>query len=171
MGSIEQVGPEFAERLVELWINTFVQAYSDVHSTEDIESYCAQAFTRENAMAYLSDDAAVCAAYFRDERPTGLYILTAGEPPIELPGGALELKHLYVLADEYGSGAGQELFDDACRMTKSLGHACLWLAVSTKNHRAQRFYAKNGFKTRGPGPVLEVGTDRLTSSILTLQFE
>ena len=61
-------------------------------------------------------------------------------------------------------------FDDAVREATSRGAKCLWLSVSDKNLRAQRFYEKLGFLPAGRGPDFHVGTDTLTSKILVLEL-
>jgi L-amino acid N-acyltransferase YncA len=55
----------------------------------------------------------------------------------------LELEGIYVLADHYGTGAGQALLD-AIIGTKS---AYLWMAAD--NPRAAAFYRRNGFAHDG----------------------
>lgn len=46
----------------------------------------------------------------------------------------------------------------------------VWLCVSSINYRAQAFYEKLGFANVGTGPILEIGRDKLTSSILALRL-
>lgn len=170
MGQIRRVGPEFAQQLVELWNSTFEDAYTGVHSPENIKAYCSKAFTLEAATAELSDEDSVCAAYYRDERPVGFCLVKHRIGPVSLDGGSSELKQLYILAGEYGSGVGVMLFDEACDIVRSAGRRWLWLAVSDKNYRAQAFYAKRDVQKFVPGPVFEVGTDRLTSTIMALDL-
>ena len=54
-----------------------------------------------------------------------------------------ELESLYLLAEHYGSGAGQRLLD------ASLGDAPAFLFVARDNPRATRFYERNGFEFDG----------------------
>lgn len=166
MTSIRTVGIEFADQLVGLWVDTFMQAYDGVHTPENIRAYCAANFTAERAKADLADARTRCCAVFRDGRPTGFYVLKDHDCPVALEGGSAELKQIYVLAEEYGSGAGRALFRDALDAVSGFGRAWMWLSVSDLNQRAQAFYDKNDFEPLGPGPVFDVGTDRLTSTIM-----
>ena len=86
--------------------------------------------------------------------------------PHTLDGPAAELKQIYVLADEFGTGTGRHLFDTALADIKNAGGEWVWLTVSDRNHRAQAFYEKQGFSRIGPGETITVGDDTLRSSIL-----
>ena len=50
MFEIRQVGIEYAKKLVDLYINTFIQAYEGVHSPDNINIYCETTFTLDNAL-------------------------------------------------------------------------------------------------------------------------
>jgi GNAT superfamily N-acetyltransferase len=74
------------------------------------------------------------------------------DPPVR----ELELWAIYLLADWYGTGAGQLLLDAVV----GAAPASLW--VADDNPRARAFYARNGFQPDGTsktGPL--VGTDVL----------
>lgn len=166
MDRIRKVGIDFADGLVDLWIKTFAQAYEGVHTPENIQHYCSANFTLDRARADLSDDRTQCCVFFRGDRPTGFYILKDHDCPIALEGESAELKQIYIVADEYGSGAGRSLLQDALGAVRSSKRAWMWLSVSDLNHRARSFYEKNDFRPLGSGPVFDVGTDRLTSTIM-----
>ncbi|HEX4401080.1 MAG TPA: GNAT family N-acetyltransferase [Galbitalea sp.] len=73
----------------------------------------------------------------------------------------LELQSLYVLADYYGTGAGQRLLDAVL----SDKPASLW--VADDNPRARAFYARNRFVPDGiekMGPLM--GTDILETRLV-----
>ena len=57
--------------------------------------------------------------------------------------GERELYAIYVLAEHYGSGAGQALLDAA------IGRAAASLWVLEDNPRARAFYERNGFRPDG----------------------
>ncbi|HEX4442933.1 MAG TPA: GNAT family N-acetyltransferase [Galbitalea sp.] len=61
----------------------------------------------------------------------------------ESPPRPLELDGLYILASQYGSGAGQLLFDAA------IADAAAYLWVADDNPRARAFYTRNGFLPDG----------------------
>ena len=156
----------FAHRLVELWTTTFEQAYKSVHSKENIRAYCESNYTVSAAEAALSDPKVICKVAFKDRTALGFYLVKHNECPVKLRGNSSELKQIYVLASEYGSGIGKLLFDDAIHCIQGAGRSWVWLIVSDLNYRAKSFYQKLSFKQLGTGPVIEIGSDPLTSTIM-----
>ena len=168
---IARIDSSRAPELVELWKRTFRQAYSDMHSADNIERCCAANFTVANALDVLEDNNTVCKIYYRDEEPIGFCIVVHHECPFPLTGKSSELKQIYILADTYGSGVGREMLADAYELVRSANGKWIWLAVADLNHRAQSFYDKTGFHRVGPGPIFDVGTDRLTSTIMARNIQ
>lgn len=166
MYKLDQAGPKSASTLVNLWIATFEQAYGDVHSAQNIKAYCAANFTAEQASAALSDNKTECAIARKDNQPVGFYLVKHQECPVTLDGGSSELKQIYILAGQYGLGLGKILYADALTSIRSKGRKWVWLCVSDVNYRAQAFYKKQGFKPIGAGPIFEVGSDKLPSTIM-----
>jgi len=161
-----RVGPDFAAQLAALWSTTFEQAYRDEHSAENIRAYCAANYTVDAARAALTDPSTVCKVAFDQDAAVGFFVLKHQECPVPLAGGSSELKQIYILASEYGSGLGRSLFADAVSCVRNAGRSWIWLSVSDRNRRAQAFYRKLAFEPLGPGPVFEVGSDRLTSTMM-----
>ncbi len=166
MYRLERIDVESVDVLTSLSHRTFEQAYHDVHSAENIRAYCVDNFSHAQAAKTLGDDQMLCKVAFVDGEPAGFYVLRSAPCPIELPGDAAELKQLYVLSDHYGAGLGRLLFEDAMAVARTKRNRWVWLCVSSRNRRAQRFYQKNGFSVSGSGPTLHVGSDILPSSIM-----
>lgn len=167
---IARIDSRFAPELVGLWKQTFKQAYSDVHSADNIEQYCAATFKMANALAALSDKNIVCSFYRRDEKPIGFYILDHHDCPVPLTGKSSELKQIYILADAYGSGVGRAMFEDFCNVVRSVKESGFgWLLpISTivLNHSTIRLaFIKLG------GLIFAVGTDHLKSTIMACEIQ
>jgi ribosomal protein S18 acetylase RimI-like enzyme len=62
---------------------------------------------------------------------------------------AVELSKMYVLPDGHGAGISTALMTATLDEARALGAACVWLGVNQENQRAQRFYAKHGFRASG----------------------
>ena len=167
---IVRIDSSHADELAKLWQRTFRQAYSDMHSADNIDQCCAANFTVAIALDLLENKNTVCSFYYRDAEPIGLCNIVHHECPFPLTGTSSELKQIYILANAYGSGVGRALLDDAFQIVRSANGKWIWLAVANLNRRAQTFYAKAGFTRVGTGPVFEVGTDRLTSTIMALEI-
>ena len=71
--------------------------------------------------------------------------------------------------DDGEQGTGATVGDDpvgAIRCIREAGRSRVWLVVSDLNRRARSFYMKNAFEPLHPGPVIDIGTDRLTSTVM-----
>ena len=69
-----------------------------------------------------------------------------GQAQTERPGEqALEIEHIYVLKAFHGIGLCKVLYQKALDPAEQNKADCLSLGVWEKNHRAIRFYEKNGF--------------------------
>lgn len=167
---IDQIGTESAVQLAELQTRTFAEAYADVHSSADIKKYCASHYSSEAAANDLSSEKTVCCVGLLNAEPSGYYMVKHQACPISLDSQSSELKQIYVLSSAYGVGLGRALYEHALAMIRSEGNRSVWLCVSDKNHRAQVFYEKLGFEKIGAGPLLIVGKDELSSSVLVLNI-
>ncbi len=167
---IDRIGPGRATQLAKLQVLTFKQAYFGIHSPEDIEAYCLANYTPEVAKAELASEQTVCCVGWLDSEPSGYYMVKHQGSPIDLGSTSSELKQIYVLSSAYGAGLGRALYDHALTTIRSAGHLRVRLCVSDINYGAQAFYDKLGFEKLGAGPVLEVGKDKLKSSVLALKL-
>ena len=157
-----------AALLAALWEQTFRNAYAHLHREADMDAYCATAFTVPAAQALIDDPRSDCRVAWRGEVAVGLSVLLLdADCPVRLDGSAAELKQLYVMPSEYGSGLGRRLFEHALEAAGEAGRRWLWLCVVDHNERAQRFYRRLGCAVIGRGPVLALGTERLTSQIMS----
>ncbi|MEO1210671.1 MAG: GNAT family N-acetyltransferase [Cyanobacteria bacterium J06638_20] len=170
MYALRKVGVESADILVNLWAETFTQAYSDIHSLENIRAYCDQNYSAEDATTILSSDQFDCIIAYREEVPVGYYLLKYQPCPTQLDGASSELKQIYILASEYGTGLGRMLAEHAFDIARKADSQWIWLCVANFNYRAQKFYKKLNFEPVAPGPILVVGTNELSSTIMTLRI-
>jgi ribosomal protein S18 acetylase RimI-like enzyme len=61
-----------------------------------------------------------------------------------------EVEQLYVDRDRRGQGVARRLLDHAEAVIAQAGRRTAWLAVVAGNTRARSFYAKSGWRDRGP---------------------
>jgi len=62
---------------------------------------------------------------------------------------AIELQRIYTVERVFGTGIGARLLNHCLETAKTKGFKSLWLGVWEKNLRAQKFYAKHGFRRVG----------------------
>lgn len=170
MIDIRQVDEDAVEELAELCSASFVDAYREVHSELDINTYCEKHYATSVISVNLSSPEIIYRVAYRDGNAVGYYMLQTQVCPDYLTGEMVELKQIYMLASEYGTGLGTQLLYEVIRNAQQLNKQWLWLCVSDLNTRAQRFYMKHGFSPLGVAPVLKVGEERLSATVMALEI-
>jgi len=170
MIKLKKVGIESVELLGELLRSSFVEAYHDVHTKENIDTYFAQYYNNKVLGNTIEDPSYDIFFAHKDSKAVGVLVLHHHHCPLRPALKASELKQLYVLSSEYGTGLGKYLMEQSYKIVSDLNNEWIWLCVSDLNYRAQRFYQKMNFERIGEGPILTVGTDQLTSSVMLRQL-
>ena len=101
---------------------------------------------------WLRDDAVRTHVAELDGRRAGFFMVTSYEDD-EHPGRHVaDLVAIAVAPELQSRGIGKRLLDDAVRVARSLEPTVseMWLVVAEGNSRAQRFFARHGFR-RGRG--------------------
>lgn len=136
---------------------TFPLACPPSATSADIAAFIAENLSVNRFADYLADhDRVVLAArYGSAGRMLGYAMLingVGGDADVQRAvtiRPAVELSKMYVLPDGHGAGISTALMVAALDEARHLGAACVWLGVNQENQRAQRFYAKHGFRTSG----------------------
>ena len=170
MYELKKADLESTNLLKQLMIDTFKQAYEDMHTKENIEEYCNKNFIDKSVEDILSSDLFTCTIAFNVDFPVGFLILKDEECPARIDGSSLELQQLYILKSEYKKGLGKQLFKNMIKISKSKSKQYIWLYVSDTNKRAVSFYNSIGFRKIGTGKDISVGTDNLTSSVMVYKI-
>jgi len=169
MIDIRQVNEKSSAELSDLCATSFADAYQGVNSEADIKMYCEKNYSIETIEANLSNQGVVYMVAYRESKAVGFFMIKNQDCPIALDGNAVELKQIYVLANEFGTGLGKQLLSEVIRCARQLNKNWVWLSVSDLNTRAQSFYGKHGFEPFGAAPVLEVGNGRLPATVMRLK--
>ena len=170
MISIRQVDANSAAELSDLCATSFAEAYQGVNSEEDIKAYCAKNYSIPTIEANLSNPNVVYIVAYKESKAVGFFMVQNQTCPITLDGDAIELKQIYVLASEFGTGLGKQLLNEAFRRARQLNKKWIWLSVSDLNMRAHSFYRKHGFQSLGAAPILEVGSERLPATVMAIKL-
>ena len=168
MIDIGQVDPSSAAELSKLCTITSADAYRGVNSDDDIKAYCERNYSAATIAANLSNPDVIYKVAYRECKAVGFLMIHDHDCPTPLDGKALELRQVYVLASEFGGGIGKLLLDEVVQCARHLQKDWVWLCVSDVNKRAISFYEKNGFEVFGTAPALEVGSRRLSASVMKL---
>jgi len=119
-------------------------AYKGVHSAENTRAFCEANYSVDAAETLLSDPTVAGAVAFRTRSALDLHLV----------------KHQL----------GKALFDDFIQCVRNAGGPWIWLSVLDLNHRAKSFCRKLAFAQLGTGPVFEIGSDQLMSTIMAREI-
>jgi diamine N-acetyltransferase len=131
-----------------LYRESFTATFGHLYAQENYDAFMAQ-FTPEAWRHEFDRDGA---AFRLAEDDTGLLgYCWVGPVTLPVPPGpaATELHQLYLTERAKGSGVAAALMDWALATARTTGAARVVLSVYVDNHRAQRFYARYGFREIG----------------------
>lgn len=125
---------------------TFVETFSSVNTAENMTDYIRENFNSEQIASEINNpDSAFYLAVLEDET-IGYLKLNFGNAQTEIvTDKAIEIHRIYVLQAFHGKKIGQLLLDEAIKIAHHNKVDYIWLGVWEENHKALRFYTKNGF--------------------------
>ena len=85
--------------------------------------------------------------------------------------GLKKIVSIYLLPQYYGKGLGNKLLKSAVLDLKKSGYKSIYLWVLKDNHRAKRFYEKNGFHYNNDECVCEIMGEQLTELRYVYSFK
>jgi GNAT superfamily N-acetyltransferase len=154
-----------AAELADVAALTFPLACPPATAPEDIASFIGANLSAERFADYLADPQRAIITAMLDGRIIGYSMLVRGATE-----DTAELSKMYVLAHHHGAGVSTTLMDLTLATAKEWGVRSVWLGVNQKNQRAQRFYAKNGFKVNGTR-TFQVGSCRENDYIMVREVQ
>jgi len=131
-----------------LFRGSFVATFGHLYRAEDLTEFLAK-FTPEAWAGEFAEAGLVFRIAEDAEGLAGFAKISNLTLPAKTEARTTELRQLYLSERAKGSGAAQELMDWAIASARARGSKELWLSVYVDNHRARRFYARNGFEDRG----------------------
>jgi ribosomal protein S18 acetylase RimI-like enzyme len=132
--------------LQQISCQTFAETFSHVNTEENMRKYLDEAYSTEKLLAELNDPHTRFYFAMDAEEVVGYLKLNMAASQTELKDAeALEIERIYVLASWQGKQVGKLLYDKAIEVAKEQKAAYVWLGVWEENHKAIRFYERNGF--------------------------
>lgn len=165
--SVRSVDDSAAQVLAILGARSFTEAYQSLHDASDIKAYCDMQYSLAATRANLLNPELRYRVAYHGDRALGFSLTTRRACPVVDSANAVELKQLYMLADQTGTGLGTRLLEDALDVARDRGEDCMWLIVADFNKRAQAFYGKHGFEMRSAAPILVMGRERLPATYMS----
>lgn len=135
---------QLAHELARVAALTFPLACPPTAAAENIASFIDTNLSADRFAQYLTDpDRAVITAA-QSGRIVGYAMIIH-----DSADACAELSKIYVLPDQHGSGIAWALMQRALDIARDWRVQRVWLGVNRENQRAQRFYAKCGFRING----------------------
>lgn len=131
-----------------LFRESFVATFGHLYRDEDLAEFLAK-FTPEAWAGEFAEPGLAFRIAEDAEGLAGFAKISNLTLPAETEARTTELRQLYLAERAKGSGAAQALLDWVVTQGQARGSEELWLSVYTDNHRARRFYDRNGFEDRG----------------------
>ncbi|WP_404369568.1 GNAT family N-acetyltransferase [Sphingomonas sp. MMS24-J45] len=148
---LRSAGAADADALALVASATFLETYAGALDGADMVAHCLANNTREKFAAWASDplSAVTLAEALPGYAPLGYTLLTSVDLPVEVREGDIELRRIYAMGRLHGTGAGPALMAQALADAARLGKSRVLLGVWGENHRAHRFYERQGFERIG----------------------
>ena len=144
--SIRTIGIDDVVALQKIARETFSEMFADYNSAENLKKYLDEKFTVTKLSEELNHPHSTF--YFAQigEDVVGYLKTNTREAQTELKDlNAFEIQRIYVLQAYHGKKVGQLLIEKALEEARRTTCNYVWLGVWEENHRAIRFYSKNGF--------------------------
>jgi ribosomal protein S18 acetylase RimI-like enzyme len=146
---------EDLRELADVAATTFPLACPPSSTADDIAAFVAENLSTERFAGYLADPQRAVFVARDEDRILGYAMVVHGEPDdadvarAVTRQPAVEVSKIYVLPDAHGGSVSAALMAAAVAHATAARARCLWLGVNQQNHRAQRFYRKQGFAVAG----------------------
>lgn len=168
---IKQVVANQISELQEICRKTFYEAFKAENTEEDMLKYLEEGFALDRLTAELNNKDSQFYFALAGQEIIGYMKLNSGRAQTEQKEDhSLEIERIYVLPQFFGKKVGQLLFEKAYEVSQCLEVDYLWLGVWEHNHRALKFYRRNGFVEFGKH-LFMLGDDEQTDLTMKLQFK
>lgn len=147
---IRKINIDDLEALRNLSIQTFKETFEEVNTEEDMQKYLDENLSIEKLKTELENPNSEFYFAENNDEILGYLKLNFKDAQTEkLEENHFEIERIYVLKTFLGQKIGQILFDKAIEIGREKNLEYVWLGVWEENHRAIKFYEKNGFEIFG----------------------
>lgn len=128
---------------------SFTETFGTLYRPSDLAAFLDQAFGANGLPSQIGDPDFPIRVATSEDAIIGFAKLGPVGFPGEWHADDIELYQLYVLGGWHGEGVGPALMDWVIETARAMDRKRLVLSVFVENIRAQRFYARYGFKEIG----------------------
>ena len=167
---IRKINIDDLEALRNLSIQTFKETFEEVNTEEDMQKYLLENLSIEKLKTELENPNSEFYFAENNDEILGYLKLNFKDAQTEkLEENHFEIERIYVLKAFLGQKIGQILFDKAIEIGREKNLEYVWLGVWEENHRAIRFYEKNGFEIFGKHDFV-LGEDVQTDLLMKMKI-
>ena len=167
---IRKINIDDLETLRNLSIQTFKETFEEVNTEEDMQKYLDENLSIEKLKTELENPNSEFYFAENNDEILGYLKLNFKDAQTEkLEENHFEIERIYVLKAFLGQKIGQILFDKAIEIGREKNLEYVWLGVWEENHRAIRFYEKNGFEIFGKHDFV-LGEDVQTDLLMKMKI-
>ena len=167
---IRKINIDDLETLRNLSIQTFKETFEEVNTEEDMQKYLLENLSIEKLKSELENPNSEFYFAENNDEILGYLKLNFKDAQTEkLEENHFEIERIYVLKAFLGQKIGQILFDKAIEIGREKNLEYVWLGVWEENHRAIRFYEKNGFEIFGKHDFV-LGEDVQTDLLMKMKI-
>lgn len=167
---IRKINIDDLETLRNLSIQTFKETFEEVNTEEDMQKYLDENLSIEKLKSELENPNSEFYFAENNDGILGYLKLNFKDAQTEkLEENHFEIERIYVLKVFLGQKFGQILFDKAIEIGRKKNLEYVWLGVWEENHRAIKFYEKNGFEIFGKHDFV-LGKDVQTDLLMKLKL-
>ena len=167
---IRKININDLETLRNISIQTFRETFDEVNTEEDMQKYLDENLSLERLKSELENPNSEFYFLENNNEILGYLKLNFKDAQTEkVEENHFEIERIYVLKAFLGQKIGQILFDKAIEIGREKNLEYVWLGVWEENHRAIRFYEKNGFEIFGKHDFV-LGEDVQTDLLMKLNL-
>jgi len=167
---IRKINIDDLEALRNLSIQTFKETFEEVNTEEDMQKYLLENLSIEKLKSELENPNSEFYFAENNDEILGYLKLNFKDAQTEkLEENHFEIERIYVLKTFLGEKIGQILFDKAIEIGREKNLEYVWLGVWEENHRAIKFYEKNGFEIFGKHDFV-LGEDVQTDLLMKMKI-
>jgi len=133
-----------AGTIAALMRHCFTATFGALYAPDDLAMFL-DGLTLDRWRRELADPAYAFLIAERDGVAVGFAKLGPPSLPVTTSGPMIELRQLYLTADQQGSGLAARMMDRIIATARTRGAGELFLSVYIHNDRARRFYERYGF--------------------------
>ena len=167
---IRKLNSSDSENLRKISIQTFKETFEEVNTEEDMQKYLDENLSIEKLKTELENVNSEFYFAENNDEILGYLKLNFKDAQTEkLEENHFEIERIYVLKAFLGQKIGQILFDKAIEIGREKNLEYVWLGVWEENHRAIKFYEKNGFEIFGKHDFV-LGEDVQTDLLMKMKI-